>query len=258
MQRWAYTPISEVNAHSKSHPSGNLGWIKRYVSIREHGVCCKWLLQWFILINQGRCRICSSGWKGGPAHTLNTHHIRRASEKQAKSWRPLFEGAKAVFTFIYGSCRLNPTLPLPSDGTLQTNYRGLQKKTRRMWEENKHHLRCFWWQICIAFNQGSNSTVDKSLLYSRWQQESILKNTAMSATCLCQIKRTIRGGEGFHRGAFCIIENKESSLVSWEGFNCKCCIQRADKDTQTGQTPPSWKPKTEWGKRDPGPTHFQR
>lgn len=66
----------------------------------------------------------------GPVHTLRKHYIRRASERQAKSWRPLFEGAKAVFTFIYGSCRLNPTLPLPSDGTLQTNYRGRQKKTR--------------------------------------------------------------------------------------------------------------------------------
>lgn len=36
---------------------------------------------------------------------------------------------KAVFTFIYGSCRLNPAPLLPSDGTLQTNYRGRQKKT---------------------------------------------------------------------------------------------------------------------------------
>lgn len=178
MQRWAYTPISEVNAHSKSHPSGNLGWIKRYVSIREHGTRWKWLLQWFILINQGVCEICSSGWKGP-----YTHYIRCVLEMQAKSWRPLFEGAKAVFTFIYGSCRLNPTLLLPSDGTLQTNYRGPQKKTQRMWEENKRHLRCFWWQICIAFNQGSNSTVDKSLLYSRWQQASILKNTRSSHVC---------------------------------------------------------------------------
>ncbi len=142
----------------------------------------------------------------GPIHTLRTHYIRRALEMQAKSWRPLFEGAKAVFTFIYGSCRLNPTLLLPSDGTLQTNYRGPQKKTQRMWEENKRHLRCFWWQICIAFNQGSNSTVDKSLLYSRWQQASILKThaTAMSATCLCQIKCTLKGEEGFHR-AYCLL-----------------------------------------------------
>lgn len=80
----------------------------------------------------------------GPIHTLHTHYIHCALEMQAKSWRPLFEGAKAVFTFIYGSCRLNPTLLLPSDGTLQTNYQGPQKKTQRMWEENKRHLRCFW------------------------------------------------------------------------------------------------------------------
>ena len=72
MQRWAYTPISEVNAHSKSHPSGNLGWIKRYVSIREHGIRWKWLLQWFILINQGLWWICSSGWKGPYTHSVHT------------------------------------------------------------------------------------------------------------------------------------------------------------------------------------------
>lgn len=120
----------------------------------------------------------------GPMRTLRTHHVRRASAMQAKSWRPPFEGAKAVFTFIYGSCRLNPAPPLPSDGTLQTNYRGPQKKTRRMWEENKRHLRCFWWQICIAFNQSSNSTVDKSLLSSRWQESSLKKHTHTQQPCL--------------------------------------------------------------------------
>ena len=80
----------------------------------------------------------------------------------------------------------------------------------------------------------------------------------MSATRLCQIKCTLKEKRVFvEHIAFCIIENKESSLVAWEGFNCKCWIQRADKDTQTGQTPPCWKPETEWGERDPGPTHFQ-
>lgn len=139
----------------------------------------------------------------GPEHTLRTHYIQRRLWERRPSLGGRYLKARRLCLHSFAAAVvLIPHCYCQVMEHFRQITEACKGKHREKQGENKHHLRCFCWQICIAFNQGSNSTVNKSPLYSRWQLTGVFQqqhhhHTATSATRLCQIKYILQRRRGF-------------------------------------------------------------
>lgn len=127
------------------------------------------------------------------------------------------------------------------------------KKTSAIWDVSGDRFALLLTRVLTAQSTNLCSTAgdNKRAFSKKHTQQSCLQFAFVRLNALQKETRVF-----IEHIALCIIENKGSSLVAWEGFNCKCWIQRADKDTRTGQTPPSWKPETVGGTRIRGQLIF--